>query len=302
MTRRKGIILAGGTGSRLFPLTHAVSKQLLPVYDKPMIYYPLSVLIAAGVEEIAVITSPAHREVFESCLGNGRGFGVDIRYIVQPSPDGLAQSYILAEGFLEGAASTMILGDNLFMGDEILGQIIRAATQTSRSTVFGYPVLDPQNYGVVSFGQTGAADLIEEKPARPKSDLAVTGLYLLDSEAPVRARDVQPSKRGELEITDLLQTYLDEGCLDVVRLGAGRWFDAGSPENLLDAGNYVRNQLLQYGKVQGSPELAAFERGLLSRERLLRRSAEMRKTDYGATLFHIAGKRQAIEQPLMSTA
>lgn len=303
MTRRKGIILAGGTGSRLFPLTQATSKQLLPVYDKPMIFYPLSLMISAGVEEVAIITTPAHRAMFENCLGDGHAFGIDIRYIVQPSPDGLAQAYILAESFLAGAPSMMLLGDNLFCGDEICFQITTAAAQMSRATVFGYPVLDPQNYGIVAFDAAGAAISIEEKPARPLSDCAVTGLYLLDGDAPSRARDVRPSRRGELEITDLLQSYLDSGRLDVVRLGAGRWFDTGSPENLIDAGNHIRNQLLQYGKVIGSPELAAFQRGLLTSEQMARRAGSMRKTDYGMTLRHIAeASPRSQEQPLMSIA
>ena len=287
MTARKGILLAGGTGSRLFPLTQAVSKQLLPVYDKPMIYYPLSLMIECGVKEIALITTPAQRTMFETCLGDGRAFGVTLKYIVQPSPDGLAQAYLLAERFLDGAPSMMVLGDNLFCGDEATDQIAGAAASPA-CAVFGYPVLDPQNYGVVTFDDVGRAVSIDEKPERPRSDCAVTGLYLLDGDAPRRARMVRPSARGELEITDLLQSYLDDDLLEVVRLRNGRWFDTGAPLNLLDASNYVRHRLAQHGHVIGSPEIAAFERGMISCDQLLRRAASMRNTDYGRLLRDVA--------------
>ena len=284
MSKRRGIVLAGGTGSRLFPLTHSVSKQLLPVYDKPMIFYPISLLIEAGVEEIAIITSPPQRDMFEQCLGDGRSFGVKFEYIIQPSPDGLVQAYLLAEDFLDGAPSALALGDNLFCGEALVSQISEAAAQPAECTVFGYPVLDPQNYGVATFDANGRAVSIEEKPHKPRSDFAVTGLYLLDGDAPLRARNIRPSPRGELEITDLLQSYLDDGKLNVTRLSAGRWFDTGAPLNLLDAGNYVRNQLIQRRLVIGSPELSAFRRGLISCDQMLRRAATMHATDYGRML------------------
>ncbi|MFK7944722.1 MAG: sugar nucleotidyltransferase [Paracoccaceae bacterium] len=287
MTMRKGILLAGGTGSRLFPLTHSVSKQLLPVYDKPMIFYPLSLLINAGVQEIAVITPPAQRGMFEACLGDGRAFGVLLHFIPQPSPEGLSQAYILAEEFLDGAPSMMVLGDNLFCGEGIVEQIAVAAARPDRNSVFGYSVLDPQNYGIVTFDFEGRAISIDEKPIRPSSDCAVTGLYLLDGDAPRHARTVRPSDRGELEITDLLQAYLDNDNLNVVRLDDGRWFDTGAPQNLLDAGNYVRNQFDENGLVTGSPEIAAYEGGLISHQQLLRRAASMRNSDYGRMLMDI---------------
>lgn len=302
MTMRKGILLAGGTGSRLFPLTHAVSKQLLPVFDKPMIFYPLSLLISSGVTEVAIVTTPAQRIAFEACLGDGRAFGITLKYIVQPSPDGLAHAYLLAERFLDGAPSMMLLGDNLFFGAEMEAQIARAAAGT-RNTVFGYPVLDPQNYGIANMDASGQVTSIVEKPEKPSSDLAVTGLYLLDGEAPARARNVRPSLRGELEITDLLQSYLEDTVLDVVRLTNGRWFDTGAPQNLLDASIYVRNQHTEGQRLVGSPELAAFRRGLISGEQLLRRAASMHQTDYGRGLRDIATARAPhVSSALASTA
>ncbi|MEM1299324.1 MAG: sugar phosphate nucleotidyltransferase [Pseudomonadota bacterium] len=301
MTKRKGILLAGGTGSRLFPLTHAVSKQLLPVYDKPMIFYPLSLLINSGIDEIVIITTPAQRASFEACLGDGRAFGITLKYIVQPSPDGLAQAYLLAERFLDGAPSMMVLGDNLFCGPELEAQITQAAS-CAANAVFGYPVLDPQNYGVANTDVAGRVTSIVEKPELPVSDLAVTGLYLLDGEASERARSVRPSMRGELEITDLLQTYLEDGRLEVVRLENGRWFDTGAPLNLLDASNYVRNQLAQHNRAIGSPELAAFRRGLISVDQLLRRAASMHQTEYGHLLKGAAVRGVSTDPSLLATS
>ncbi|MBP8931454.1 MAG: glucose-1-phosphate thymidylyltransferase RfbA, partial [Paracoccus sp.] len=240
-TGRKGIILAGGSGTRLYPITMGVSKQLLPIYDKPMIYYPISVLMLAGIREIAIITTPEDQEQFRRLLGDGTQWGLSFEYIVQPSPDGLAQAYILAEDFLAGAPSAMVLGDNIFFGHG-LPQLLEAADRRPQGgTVFGYRVADPERYGVVAFDGNGTVNAIIEKPEKPPSDYAVTGLYFLDGSAPERARRVEPSARGELEITTLLETYLHDGELTVERMGRGfAWLDTGTHASLLDAGNFVR--------------------------------------------------------------
>src|SRR6056297_1871426 len=221
MTQRKGIILAGGSGTRLYPITIGVSKQLLPVYDKPMIYYPLSVLMLAGIREIAVITTPQDQEQFQRTLGDGSQWGISLSYIVQPSPDGLAQAYILAEDFLGGAPSALVLGDNIFYGHGLPQMMAQADAKSTGGTVFGYRVADPERYGVVAFDGEGRATSIIEKPEVPPSNYAVTGLYFLDETAPKRAAEVQPSPRGELEITSLLEMYLHEGVLSVERMGRG---------------------------------------------------------------------------------
>ncbi|TNF23458.1 MAG: glucose-1-phosphate thymidylyltransferase, partial [Rhodobacteraceae bacterium] len=241
MTKRKGIILAGGSGTRLYPITMGVSKQLLPVYDKPMIFYPLSVLMLAGIREIAVITTPQDQEQFRRTLGDGSQWGVAFHYIEQPRPEGLAQAYLLAEGFLDGAASAMVLGDNIFFGHGLPERLAAADARTTGGSVFGYRVADPERYGVVDFGPDGTVRGIVEKPAVAPSSYAVTGLYFLDGTATARARAVTPSARGELEIVDLLESYLREGKLAVEQMGRGfAWLDTGTHGSLLDAGNFVR--------------------------------------------------------------
>ncbi|WP_415639265.1 glucose-1-phosphate thymidylyltransferase RfbA, partial [Paracoccus nototheniae] len=241
MTTRKGIILAGGSGTRLYPITMGVSKQLLPLYDKPMIYYPITVLMLAGIRQIAIITTPEDQAQFQRLLGDGSQWGIDFTWIIQPSPDGLAQAYILAEDFLDGAPSAMVLGDNIFFGHGLPELLASADGRDSGGTVFGYRVSDPERYGVVDFDDQMRARAIIEKPKVPPSDYAVTGLYFLDGTASERARAVQPSDRGELEITTLLESYLHDGVLTVERMGRGfAWLDTGTHASLLDAGNFVR--------------------------------------------------------------
>ena len=289
MPRRKGLILAGGTGSRLFPITLTTSKQLLPVYHKPMVYYPLSVLMLAGMTEIAIITAPDQIASFRRLLGDGRSLGLEIEYIVQPRPEGLAQAYLLARDYLAGAPSAMILGDNIFYGHGLPEVLQRANGQAGRATVFGYQVADPTRFGVVGFDANGRATSIEEKPERPKSDFAATGLYFLDGDASARAAAIRPSPRGELEITDLLQSYLDDGLLDVERLGRGyAWFDTGTHRSLLDASEFVRTIEDSQGLKLGCIEEVAFLLGLIDMEQLLRLSGPLMKTNYGQYLRRIA--------------
>jgi glucose-1-phosphate thymidylyltransferase len=292
MAQRKGIILAGGSGTRLYPVTVAVSKQLLPIYDKPMIYYPISVLMLAGIREIAIITAPIDADQFRRALGDGSQWGLQFTYIEQPSPDGLAQAYLLAEGFLDGAPSAMVLGDNIFFGHGLPELLARAGAQTTGGTVFGYQVADPERYGVVAFGPDGRAVSIIEKPEVPPSDFAVTGLYFLDGTAPARAMTVQPSARGEMEITTLLEMYLAEGLLSVQRMGRGfAWLDTGTHGSLLDAGNFVRTLEERQGLQSGCPEEIAFERGWISRAQLLEQASVYRKNAYGAYLQKVADRK-----------
>jgi glucose-1-phosphate thymidylyltransferase len=282
---RKGIILAGGSGTRLYPVTLAVSKQLLPVYDKPMIYYPLSVLMLAGIRDIAVITTPEDQAQFRRLLGDGGQWGLRFEWIVQPSPDGLAQAYVLAETFLDGAPSAMVLGDNIFFGHGLPVLLAEADADRTGATVFGYHVADPERYGVVGYDAAGAVTQIVEKPAVPPSNYAVTGLYFLDGSAPARARAVKPSARGELEITSLLETYLDEGALRVKRMGRGyAWLDTGTHESLLDAGNFVRTLEQRQGMQTGSPDEIAFARGWIDAPALAERARRFAKNDYGRYL------------------
>ncbi len=289
MRKRKGIILAGGSGTRLHPLTLGVSKQLLPVYDKPMIYYPLSVLMLAGVEEIAVIPTPRDQPAFRHLLGDGAGLGLSFEYITQPSPDGLAQAYLLAEDFLDGAASVMILGDNIFHGAGLGNLLASADRQILGGRVFGHAVRDPRRYGVIETDGAGRALSIEEKPAQPKSDLAATGLYFLDHQAPRRAREIRPSPRGELEITTLLDTYLAEGSLEVTQLGRGfAWFDTGTHDSLIEAGQFVRMIEHRQGLKIGCLEEIAYRRGLIDAEQLHRLAAPLCKTGYGTYLRVLA--------------
>jgi glucose-1-phosphate thymidylyltransferase len=289
MTQRKGIVLAGGSGTRLYPITMGVSKQLLPIYDKPMIYYPLSVLMLAGIREICVITTPQDQDQFKRTMGDGSQWGLSLTYVVQPSPDGLAQAYLLAEDFLDGAPSAMVLGDNIFFGHGLPDILKQADSVTTGGTVFGYRVADPERYGVVDFAPDGTVRHIVEKPAVPPSHYAVTGLYFLDGTAPERARRVQPSERGELEITSLLETYLDDGILSVQQMGRGyAWLDTGTHGSLLDAGNFVRTLSERQGQQVGCPEEIAFEKNWINADKLLERARLFGKTDYGAYLKRLA--------------
>jgi glucose-1-phosphate thymidylyltransferase len=287
-TGRKGVILAGGSGTRLFPITHAVSKQLLPLYNKPMIYYALAVPMLAGVREIALITTPTDQPAFRRLLGDGSQWGIALDYVVQPSPDGLAQAYLLTEDFLAGAPSMMILGDNLFYGHG-LPEMLDAADRAPGGTVFGYHVTDPERYGVVAFDADGRVASIEEKPARPRSNYAVTGLYFLDGQAPDRARAVRPSARGELEIADLLQIYLDAGELAVQRMGRGfGWLDTGTHDSLMEAGEFVRTVEKRQGLMIGCPEEIAFRNGWIDAAALRALAEPYLKTEYGRYLRRVA--------------
>jgi glucose-1-phosphate thymidylyltransferase len=286
MTKRKGIVLAGGSGTRLYPITMSVSKQLLPIYDKPMIYYPLSVLMLAGIREICLITTPQDQEQFRRAMGDGSQWGIELTYVVQPSPDGLAQAYILAEDFLNGAPSALVLGDNIFYGHNLPELMAGANERTTGGTVFGYRVADPERYGVVDFDKSGRAISIIEKPEVPPSNYAVTGLYFLDGTAPARAAEVAPSVRGELEITSLLEMYLHEGALDVQRMGRGfAWLDTGTHGSLLDAGNFVRTLEKRQGQQTGCLEEIAFANGWIDREVLATQAEKFRKNDYGRYLM-----------------
>ena len=288
MKDRKGIILAGGSGTRLYPITMAVSKQLLPIYDKPMIYYPISTLMLAGIREIAMITTPHDQDQFQKALGDGSQWGISLTWIVQESPDGLAQAYLLAEDFLDGAPSAMVLGDNLFFGTGLTDMLLGAA-KSSENAVFGYQVRDPERYGVVGFAEDGSVDSIIEKPENPASNYAVTGLYFLDETAPARAKQVAPSARGELEITTLLESYLKEGKLKVNRMGRGyAWLDTGTHASLLDAGNFARTLENRQGLQTGCLEEIAFEQGWITKEQLLKRAKLFAKNSYGEYLLRLA--------------
>jgi len=285
MSKRKGIILAGGSGTRLYPITMGISKQLLPIYDKPMIYYPLSVLMLGGIRDIAMITTPQDQEQFIRTLGDGSQWGINLTYIVQENPDGLAQAYLLAEDFLSGAPSAMVLGDNIFFGHGLPDMLAAADARIEGGTVFGYHVSDPKRYGVVGFDPDGIAQEIIEKPDVPPSNYAVTGLYFLDGDAPKHAAEVQPSARGELEITSLLEMYLQAGKLQVERMGRGyAWLDTGTHGNLLDAGNFVRTLTERQGLQTGCLEEIAFKNGWISEEALTERAEMFTKNDYGSYL------------------
>ncbi len=285
MTQRKGIILAGGSGTRLYPITIGVSKQLMPIYDKPMIFYPLSVLMLAGIREICVITTPEDQAQFRRALGDGSQWGVSLTYVAQPRPEGLAQAYTLAEEFLAGAPSCMVLGDNIFFGHGLPEILAAADGREVGGTVFGYHVADPERYGVVAMDGAGTVTQIVEKPKVPPSSYAVTGLYFLDGSAPERARRVTPSERGELEITSLLEMYLAEGLLDVQLMGRGyAWLDTGTHASLLDAGNFVRTLENRQGLQTGCLEEIAFRAGWIDEGQLLVQADMMGKNAYGAYL------------------
>lgn len=285
MSKRKGIILAGGSGTRLYPITLGVSKQLLPIYDKPMIYYPISVLMLTGIREIAIITTPHDQPQFKRTLGDGRQWGITLTYIIQQQPEGLAQAYLLAREFLDGAPSAMVLGDNIFFGHG-LPELLKAANDNKTGgTVFAYHVSDPERYGVVDFDENDKVRQIVEKPENPPSRYAVTGLYFLDNTASDRAALIKPSVRGELEITDLLQSYLNEGSLDVTRMGRGfAWLDTGTHGSLLDAGNFVRTLEMRQGMQSGCPEEISYSQGWIDEDALLRQADKFSKTRYGEYL------------------
>ena len=288
MTQRKGIILAGGSGTRLYPLTIAVSKQLLPIYDKPMIYYPLTVLMLAGIREIMIITTPTDQDQFQRLLGDGSQWGVRLEYKTQPSPDGLAQAFILAEDFLDGSSSAMVLGDNLFFGHGLPEVLAAADAQTGGATVFGYHVSDPERYGVIAFDDKGTVQSIIEKPQTPPSNYAVTGLYFVDGSAPERAKQISPSARGELEITSLLETYLHEGILRVEKIGRGyAWLDTGTHASLLDASNFVRTLTERQGLLVGSPDEIALRMGWINKAVLEQMRDIYDKCSYGKNLINL---------------
>jgi glucose-1-phosphate thymidylyltransferase len=289
MTQRKGIILAGGSGTRLWPITMGVSKQLLPVYDKPMVYFPLSVLMLGGIRDIAIITTPDDQPQFRRLMGDGSQWGLRFEWIVQARPDGLAQAYLLAEDFLAGAPSAMVLGDNIFFGHGLSEMLDKADARATGGTVFGYHVADPERYGVVDFDAEGRVKGIVEKPSMPPSHFAVTGLYYLDGRAPELARAIKPSPRGELEIVDLLEAYRAEGSLSVERMGRGfAWLDTGTHASLLDAGNFVRTLEQRQGLLVGSPDEIAYRQGWIDRAALAERGRLFGKTSYGRYLSAVA--------------
>lgn len=288
----KGIILAGGSGTRLYPLTMVTSKQLLPVYDKPMIYYPLSTLMLAGIKDILIISTPADTPRFEALLGDGSQYGIHLSYKVQPSPDGLAQAFILGEEFLNGEAGAMVLGDNIFYGNgfsNILKAAVVDAEENNRATVFGYYVPDPERFGVVAFNENGQATSIEEKPLNPKSNYAVTGLYFYPAGVSAKANEVKPSARGELEITTLNEMYLNEGRLDVQLLGRGfAWLDTGTMDSLVEAANFVQMIEKRQGIKISAPEEIAFRYEWIDKEKLLEAAARYGKSPYGKHLQAVA--------------
>ncbi len=286
--KRKGIILAGGTGSRLAPLTNSVSKQLLPVYDKPMIFYPLSTLMLAGIREILLITTPIDRYQFERLMGDGSDLGIDITYAEQQSPDGLAQAFLIGEKFLNGSPVALILGDNLFHGHDFITQLSKANNLTDGATIFAYPVLDPQRYGVVEFDNEYNAIKIEEKPKTPSSRFAVTGLYFYDSSIVDRAKTISPSRRGELEITSINQLYLAEGLLKVEIMGRGMaWLDTGTFDSLHEAGAYIKTLENRQGMKVGSPEEVAWRKGWINADQLKKKANQYSKSGYGDYLLRL---------------
>ena len=288
----KGIILAGGSGTRLYPLTKVVSKQLMPVYDKPMVYYPLATLMQAGIREILIISTPEETHRFENLLGDGSNFGVSISYKVQPSPDGLAQAFILAEEFLDGSAAALVLGDNMFYGHDLTKSLQNANAQEVGGTVFGYHVSNPRSYGVVEFDESGKAISIEEKPVEPKSNYAVPGLYFFDKRVVEFAKNVKPSPRGELEITDVIDQYLNAGELKVEIMGRGTaWLDTGTHDDLLAAANFISTIEKRQGLKVNCPEEVAYRNGWLSEDKLREIAQPLRKSGYGEYLLKLISER-----------
>ncbi|WP_449465789.1 glucose-1-phosphate thymidylyltransferase RfbA [Stenotrophomonas humi] len=285
MTQRKGIILAGGSGTRLYPITKGVSKQLLPVYDKPMIYYPLSVLMMAGIREVLIINTPHEQALFQQLLGDGSQWGMNIEYAVQPSPDGLAQAYLIGRDFVGGKPSCLVLGDNIFHGTGLREVLKRADAREQGATVFGYWVNDPERYGVAEFDKDGKVIGLVEKPEKPSSNYAVTGLYFYDGNASDYAAELKPSSRGELEITDLNQRYLDEGLLQLEALGRGyAWLDTGTHRSLLEASNFIETIQTRQGLQVCCPEEIALGQGWINREQLEALAAPLLKNGYGQYL------------------
>ena len=288
MTARKGIILAGGSGTRLYPITQAVSKQLLPVYDKPMIFYPLATLMLAGIREILIINTPHEQALFQRLLGDGSQWGIRIEYAVQPSPDGLAQAFLIGRDFIGNDPSCLVLGDNIFYGVGLTERLKRASSRDHGATVFGYWVRDPERYGVAEFDAHGRVIGLEEKPSKPKSHYAVTGLYFYDQRVCDYAADLKPSPRGELEITDLNRGYLEDGTLHLEQLGRGyAWLDTGTHESLMQAGNYIETIENRQGLKVCCPEEIAYAHGWIDAEQVMRLAAPLAKTGYGQYLQHL---------------
>jgi len=285
---RKGIILAGGSGTRLYPVTHVVSKQLLPIYDKPMVYYPLTTLMLAGIRDILLISTPQDIPRFKQLLGSGKQWGINISYKVQPSPDGLAQAFTLGAKFIGKDSVTLVLGDNIFFGHDFASQLMAAAAQTNGATVFAYPVQDPERYGVVEFDAKGCALKLEEKPKKPKSRYAVTGLYFYDNSVVKLARSLKPSARGELEITDLNMLYLQQKKLDVCVLGRGMaWLDTGTHDSLLEASQFIETVEKRQGLKVACPEEIAYRKGFINAAQLKKLAAPLQKTAYGKYLLRL---------------
>jgi glucose-1-phosphate thymidylyltransferase len=291
MTTRKGIILAGGSGTRLYPFTQAISKQLLPVYDKPMIYYPLSVLMLAGIREVLVINTPHEQALFKTLLGDGSQWGMDIQYAVQPSPDGLAQAYLIGREFVDGKPSCLVLGDNIFYGHGFTDMLRQADARSDGATVFGYWVNDPERYGVAEFDESGKVVGIEEKPTAPRSNYAVTGLYFYDGRASEYAASLKPSPRGELEITDLNRLYLEAGNLQLQPLGRGHaWLDTGTHQSLLEASNFIETIEARQGLRVCCPEEIAFGNGWIDAAQVQKLAAPLAKNGYGQYLMSLAAR------------